>query len=118
MVYGIFLTLDQKRWYREDFSSENKLTGTIFTDVNKTTTKNLTGFTLTVRMNRIKAFGDFFNKVVDIVVAADGTWSFAVGQGEIPPRGIYFVKVELTKAGVRESTLNRVELHILEGPSA
>ena len=118
MAYGLFLTLDQNRWFREDFSSDNKLTGTIFTDVNKTTAKNLTGFTLTIRMNRPKAFGDFFNKTASIEVAASGTWSFAIGTGEIPPRGIYFVKLELSKAGARESTLNRVELHVVEGPTA
>ena len=117
MVYGLFLTLDQNVWFRGDFSSDNALTGTIFTDINKQTAKNLTGFTLTVRMHRPKHFGDFFNKIATIVVAADGTWKYNVLQGQMPPRGIYFIKLEVTKSGVQESTLNRVELHILEGPS-
>ena len=118
MVYGLWLTLDQSQWFRGDFSATNLLTGTIYTNNNRTTAKNLTGYTLTVRMHRPKHFGDFFNKTASIAVAGDGTWSYAVQAGEIPPRGIYFVKIELTKSGDRESTLNRQELHILEGPSA
>ena len=117
MAYGLFLTLDQNVWFRGDFSATNALTGTIFTDINKQTAKNLTGFTLKVRMHRPKHFGDFFNKIATIVVAASGTWKYNVQQGEIPPRGIYFVKLEIAKSGDQESTLNRVELHILEGPS-
>ena len=117
MVYGLFLTVDQNVWFRNDFSATNALTGTIFTDINKQIAKNLTGFTLTVRLHRPKSFGDFFNKIADIVVAANGTWKYNVNQGEMPPRGIYFVKLELSKTGDQESTLNRVELHILEGPA-
>jgi len=116
MAYGIYLTLDQDQWFNADFSATNKLTGTIYTDINRQTAKNLTGYTLKLRMHRPKHFGDFFNKTADIVVAADGTWSYAVKQGEIPPRGIYYVKLEIAKSGDQESTLNRVELHVLEGP--
>ena len=118
MVYGIFLALDQTRWFRGDFSSDNALTGTIYTDVNNQTAKNLTGFAIQIRMHRPIHFGDFFNKTADIVVAANGTFKFNMGQGDTPPRGIYYVKVEITKAGVVESTLNREELHILGGPNA
>ncbi len=118
MAYGIFLALDQSRWFRGDFSSDNALTGTIYTDVNQTTAKDLTGFTIKVRMHRPIHFGDFFNLDATIVVAASGTWKINLIQGQTPPRGIYFVKVEISKSGVVESTLNRVEIHILGGPSA
>ena len=67
------------------------------------------------RLNRI---GDQFGKTASAVVAANGTWSYAVGQGEMPPPGIYNVKVELSSSGIQESTLNRQELLIIEGPAA
>jgi len=117
MAYGLYHKLDQNRWYRGDFSSDNKLTGTIYTDINQVTAKNLTGFTVKIRMSRPKQFGDFFNKEATIVVAGDGTWSYAVAEGEIPPRGIYFVKIEIRKSGVVESSLNRQELQVIQGPS-
>ena len=118
MVYGIYLALDQNRWFRGDFRSDNALTGTIYTDINNQTAKNLTGFAIQIRMHRPIHFGDFFNKTATIVVAADGTFKYNLLEGETPPRGIYYVKVEITKAGVVESTLNREELHILGGPNA
>jgi len=117
MVYGLYLVLNQDRWFRGDFSSDNPMTGTIYTNKNLTTAKDLTGYTLTLRLHKPKHFGDYFNKEVSIVTANAGTWDYDVAQGELPPRGIYFAKMELSKAGVKESTLNRVELYILEGPS-
>ena len=118
MAYGLYLELDQKQWYRSDYSSENKLTGTIYTDKNMTVAKNLTGYTITVRMFKPRTIGDRFNKTASIVTAASGTWDYAVGEGEMPIWGLYEVKVELTKSGVKESTLNNVILQVLEGPSA
>ena len=118
MSYGLYLTLDQTRWYRGDFSSDNAITFTVYTDINRQTAKNLTGYTLTLRLHRPKHFGDSFNKTAEIVTAASGTGRYFVNQGEIPPRGLYFVKLELSKSGVVESTLNRVELYVLEGPSS
>ena len=117
MAYGLFLTLDQPRWYRDDFSSTNKMTGTIYTDIQKITAKNLTGFTLIIRLYKGNRWGDHFGKTADIVVAADGTWSYAVGQNEMPPPGIYNVKLELQKSGKQESTVNRVELFVVDGAS-
>ena len=115
MAYGLWLAMDQNRAHRDDFSSDAFLTGTIYTDKVQATAKNLTGYTITVRMHRPIHFGDFFNKKATIVTAADGTWKYLVGASELPPRGIYYVSVELTKAGVKESTLNRVEFHVLGG---
>lgn len=61
---------------------------------------------------------DNFNKTASIVVAADGTWSYAVASNEIPEAGIYLVKIELSKSGEQMSTLNDQELFIIRGPSA
>lgn len=118
MAYGLWLDLDQDKWFRDNFSSENKLTGTIYTNEQMTIVKDLTGYALTVRMWRDRAWGDRFGKDATIVSATGGTFSYAVGEGEIPPPGIYKVSLELTKAGVKESTLNRQELFVKIGPSA
>ncbi len=117
MAYGLYLTLDQPRWFRGDFSDTDLLTGTIFTDINKQTARNITGYTITLRMHRPKHFGDFFGKTATIVSGAGGTWSYAVAEGEMPPRGIYYFKVEISQAGQGISTINRVQLQVLEGPS-
>ena len=117
MAYGLYLSLDQPRWFREDFSDEDLLTGTIWTDKNEVTAKNLTGYTLTLRLHRPIHFGDFFNLNVTILSAVNGTWTLAITNGIIPPRGIYFAKMELKKTGTVVSTLNREELFILGGPS-
>jgi hypothetical protein len=116
MAYGIWLRLDQSRWNRSDFSSENKLTGTIYTDKNRTVVKNLTGYTIKIRMFKTRTIGDRFNKTADIVTAADGTFSYAIAQGDLPIWGNYEVLVELTKSGVQESTLNQIEFQIMDGP--
>lgn len=118
MAYDSYLKLDQTRWYAGDFSSSNKLTGTIFTDSNLSQPKTLTSYTLTIRMYKAGHMTDLFNKAATIVGATLGTWSYAVATGEMPSPGIYYVKVELSQSGKRESTLNRVELHILAGPTA
>ena len=118
MAYGLYLTLDQEQWYRGDFSSESKITGTLYTDKNRTVAKNLTGYTITIRLFKSRTIGDRFNKTASIVSASAGTFDYAVGQGEMPIFGLYEVVVTLTKSGVQESTLNHVELQILEGPSA
>jgi len=117
MAYGFYLVLDQDQWFREDFSDTNLLTGTIYTNKALTVKANLTSYTLTIRMMRYQRWGDHFNKDATIVSATAGTWSYAVAVGEIPPPGIYNVKLELTRTGRKESTLNRVELLVLEGPA-
>ena len=117
MAYGLYLALDQNRWFRGDFSATNAFTGTLYTDINQVTAKNLTGYSVQIRFHRPIHFGDFFNKQATIVVAADGTFSYNFAQGDTPPRGIWMVKIEISKAGDLESTLNRVEFFILPGPS-
>lgn len=118
MAYGLYLSLDQKRWFRNDFSATNKITGTLYTDVNQTVAKNLTGYTVTIKLYKPRTIGDRFNKTATIVTAADGTFEYAVGEGEMPIYGLYWMIIQLTKSGDRETTLNDVEFQILEGPNA
>jgi len=115
MAYGFYLVIDQDQWYRDDFSDTNKLTGTIFTNKGLTVKANLTGYSLQIRMTRYARWGDNFDKTATIVSATEGTWSYAVQDGDMPPPSIYSVKIELTQSGRQESTLNRQELLVLEG---
>lgn len=117
MAYGLYLAVDQDKWFRDDFSTEDKLTGTIYSDINQVTAKDLTGYTITIKFSHENKNGARFDKTASAVVAASGTWSYAVTDGDMPQPGIYQVKAELTKSGVQVSTLNRVQLQILQGPS-
>lgn len=118
MAYGLYLIMDQPKWFRGDFSDTNKLTGTIYTDTKFTRKANLTGYTITIRLTKNHRWGDYFNKTGSIVSATNGTFSYAVAENEIPPPGLYNVKIELSKSGARESTLNRQELMVVEGATA
>lgn len=119
MAYGLYLSLDQSVWFRNNFSATNKLTGTIYADINQTSAKNLTGYTIKIRMHDAtrRGFADFFNKTATITVAANGTWEYAMASGDAPHAGLYYVTAEISKSGDQESTLNDVELLIKEGPS-
>ena len=68
MVYGLYLTMDQSKWYRADFSATNKLTGTLFTEINLGTAKNLTGYAIQIRLYKGNRWGDHFDKTATIVV--------------------------------------------------
>jgi len=118
LAYGLYLTLDQKRWFRNDYSATNKITGQLHTDVNKSVKKSLTGYTIKLKLFKPRTIGDRFNKTCTIVTAADGTFEYAVGEGDMPIYGLYFAIVELSKSGDRETSLNDVEFQILEGPNA
>lgn len=117
MAYGCYLTLDQPVWVRGDFSSTDKLSGTIYTDKARSTTLNLTGSSLTVRIFKRWHNVDYFSKVASIVSAANGTWSYVVARGELPQPGIYLLKVELSSSGIQISTFPE-EFEIIEGPHA
>lgn len=118
MSLGVYLKLDQKILYNANFSSGSKITGTIYSDESLSTAKNLTDYTLTLRMFRRGHYADYFNRVATITTAASGTWSYAVAQSEMPPEGLYLVILELTKSGDMISTLNDVEILIKQGPSS
>ena len=115
---SLYLSLDQKRIFNGDFSSDSKLTGTIYSDAAMITPFTLTGYTIILRMYRGDSNSDFFNKTAGIVSAAAGTISYAITENELPPGNIYLVKAELSKSGTRLSTINTVELYILPGPTA
>jgi len=115
MAYGAYLSLDQTRWIRGDYSSTNKLTGTIYTDKAKSTALNLTGYTVKVRIYKRWKYSDIFNKTATIVTAASGTWSYAVASNEMVTSGFWLVEAELSKTGEVMSTYP-VEFEVLESP--
>lgn len=117
MAYKAYLVLDQPIWNNGDYSSSNKLTGTIYTDASKSTAYSLTGLTLKIRIFKRWNSTDYFDKTASIVVAANGTWSYAVAQGEMPQPGLYLLKIELSSSGNQVSTFPE-EFEILEGPHA
>ena len=104
MAYGLFLTLDQRKWRADDYSSDNGLTGTVYTDEKKTIAKNLTGYTVNVLIYKRWSNAILFWKAATIVTAASGTWKYLVKKGEMVSPGLYFVEIELNKSGVVEST--------------
>jgi hypothetical protein len=77
--------------------------------------KDLTGYDIKVKMFKYWGSTDFFNKVAQPNIPRRGTWVYQVQEGDMPSSGIYVVEVELTKAGVKESTLNIQELLVRSG---
>ena len=116
MTYGIWNKLNIYKWREGDFSSTNKLTGTIYTESERINPFNLTGYTIKIKMYKRWKNSDYFGKTAGIVSASAGTWSYAVAQGEMPPSGLYLIEVELTKAGEQMSTFPE-EFYIQSGPS-
>ena len=116
MAYGIYLALDQDRWARGNYSSGNKLTGTIYSDKLKTTAFDLTGYTLIIRIFKRWNNTDLFNKTATIVTAASGTYSYAVAIHEMTTApGVYLMSVEIAKSGEVMSTMPE-EFTITENP--
>ena len=118
MVLGVYLTLDQGIVYNGDYSDVSgfKLTGTIYSDKEKTTAMNLTGYTLTMNMFKNNGYADYFNKACTITIAASGTFYISVASGNLPFDGLYNVTISLSKSGSKVTTLNRQELLIQRGP--
>lgn len=117
MVYGAYLVLDQPRWIRANYSDTNLLTGTIYSDKNKTTAFDLTGYTLKIRIYKRWQNTELFGKTATIVTAASGTWSYAVAIHEMVSQGFYLVSIELSKSGEVMSTFPE-EFQVLEMPAA
>ena len=103
MALGLYLSLGQKELRANDFSDTDLLTGTIYTDEAKSTAKNLTGYTLDILIYK-EGGSVAFDKTATIVTAADGTFSYAIAENELPPQGIYLIEIELTQSGQRIST--------------
>lgn len=117
MAYKAYLRLDQPIWNNGDYSSSNKLTGTIYTDASKSNPYSLTGLTLKIRIFKRWQNTDYFDKTATIVIAASGTWEYAVATGEMPGPGLYMIKIEMSSSGNQVSTFPE-EFEILEGPYA
>jgi hypothetical protein len=104
LAYGIYLTIDQSRWVRGDYSDTNLLTGTIYSDLAKTTAFDLTGYTLKIRIFKRWQNTELFGKTATIVTAASGTWSYAVAVNEMVAPGNYMIAVEISQTGEVLST--------------
>lgn len=117
MTLGYYLTLDQLVLFNSNFSDSLKITGTCYSNKNKSTAFNLSGYTLTLRFYKESGTTDYYNKTADITVAANGTWNEAVTSGTLPYEGLYLIDLVLTKSGTQISNLNRVEVLIKRGPS-
>lgn len=118
MVLGVYLTLDQKVLFNDDYSDASglKLTGTVYSDIGKTTAFNLTGYTITLRFYRDDSKSDRLNRECTITVAASGTFYINIATQQLPTAGLYLAKVTLTKSGTSVSSLNRSEILIKRGP--
>ncbi len=118
MPLGVYVSLDQSLLYNDNFSDVSgfKLTGTIYSDIDKTTAFNLTGYTIKLRLAQENAKSDNFNQTCTITVAASGTFYLSVTENTLPVAGLYLATVELTKSGTKVTTLNRTELLIKRGP--
>jgi len=118
LVLGIYLTLDQGSIYNGNFSDVSgfKLTGTIYSNKERTTAMDLTGYTLTMSMIRNATSTDWFNKECTITTAASGTFFISIVTNTLPSAAIYDVILSLTKSGTKVTTLNRQELLIARGP--
>lgn len=118
MTLGYYLSLDQTVLFNANFSSTLKLTGTCYSDINKTSVFDLSGYTLTLRLYKEDGYLDYFNQACTIVTAASGTMNIAVTSGTLPTAGLYLVDLSLTKSGTQISNLNRVEMLIQRGPTS
>lgn len=119
MVLGTYVTLDQTTLYNGNYSDVAglKVTGTVYSDVNKTTAFNLTGYTITLRMYKENGFSDQFNQTATITTAASGTFYISIASGTLPYAGLYLLDVALSKSGTLVSNLNRIEILIIRGPT-
>ena len=118
MTLGYYLTVDQSILFNSNFSDTLKITGTCYTDINKTVAFNLTGYTLTLRFHKEQGTSDYYNQTAAIVSASSGTWEEAVTVNTLPVEGLYLIDLVLTKSGTQVSNLNRVEVLIKRGPNS
>ena len=120
LALAAYLKLDQKTFFRNDFSNSSsyRLTGTIYSDKAQTSAFNLTGYTLTIRLYKDWKNTDYLNKTATINSASGGTWYYNVAANDIGFSGIYLCKIELSQAGQQISTQNRTEVYIKEGAAA
>lgn len=118
MPLGVYLTLDQSVIYNENFSDVSgfRITGTLYSDIDKTVAFDLTGYTIKLRLVKDNAKSDNFNQTCTITVAASGTFYLQVTENTLPTAGLYLAHVELTKSGSKVTSLNRQEVLVKRGP--
>ena len=118
MPLGIYLTLDQNSIYNDNFSDVAglKITGTIYSDINKSVAFDTTGYTIKLRLAKENGKSDYLNKACTATVAASGTWYLSVTESSLPVAGLYLAYIELTKSGSKITSLNRNEVLIQKGP--
>lgn len=118
MPLGVYLTLDQLVLYNENFSDVSgfKITGTVYSDINKTVAFDTTGYTIKLRLSKENGKADNFNQTCTATVAASGTFYLSVTENTLPIEGLYLAILELTKSGTKVSSLNRTEVLIKRGP--
>lgn len=107
----LYCKLDSSTWNEFDYDDTNGITGTIYTDRALSSAKNLTGFTLNIRLFRRWRSVARLDKEATIVTAASGTWKYLPTDGAMPRAGVYLLEIQLTKSGIQKST-KPVEFYI------
>jgi hypothetical protein len=117
MPLGIYVTIDQSIICNDNYSDVSgfRITGTIYSDINKTVAFDTTGYTIKLRLSRNRK-SDSFNQTCTATVAASGTFYLQVTTGTLPTAGIYSAYVELSKSGSVITSLNRHEILIRSTP--
>lgn len=101
----LYVKLNTTSWKHGDFSSESKITGTVYTDREMVNPKDLTDFAVHIRLFRRYHRHDFFNRQATITSpATSGSFEYAVRSGDMPFPQLYLLEIELSKDGVVEST--------------
>ena len=100
----LFLKLDQKAWARLDYTDDASfdLSGTVYDDDRFATTRNISGFTPTLRI--IDQYGDYvYENTTDITVSgSSGIFLIKFTQTNAPYlKGLYKVRLILEKSGSR-----------------
>lgn len=90
--------LDTEIWLKGNFTTTtgNGISGTIYTEPKMVNVKNLTNYTLKIRLYDQDKF-EVFSDDVSILIAASGTWEYLPAFGKLNFDFIGEVEVELTK---------------------
>lgn len=110
----LYLKLDSSTWNEFDFDDTNGITGTIYTDRAFSSAKDLTGYTIYIRLFRRWRNHTHLNKEATIVTAASGTWKYLPLVSAMPRSGVYMIEIQLEKSGSRKST-RPIEFYIRRG---
>jgi len=95
--------LDTEKWIKGNYtaSTGNGISGTIYTEEKMVNAKDITGYTLKIRLydqNNQEVFSDD----ADILIAASGTWEYLPALGKLNFTFIGELEVELLKSDSTE----------------